>query len=272
MTGDSAVGLKPTPINEQRFERRYDRKQWLSAAEAVHLLAPIFGGDEGAKATIISRIREGYLDGWAVWVLEEADIGAIEFEAISGPSYKPIIQYEGRRVGGYFHYSLPGYGMLPLDANFMAAERDWQIDEGQTDWESGVFVAKKPAPQHSLRKLPKIEGLMRRKVVAGLEFRLSDIENLAGKSLAPDADAGVKKSKGGRPPDEVAWTSFWLAVIDLQKSGRLNKEHFNTQSALRVELSELIGGALQPDTLIGRVRQIWDRFIEPSHGSKNAVG
>lgn len=207
----------PSKPNVKQDER-YDHKQWISPIAAVHLLAPVFGGDEAARTVLLSRVREGRLDAWADWVLEEADVGEIAFEDINwSNTYKAKTVVDGHFVKGYLRRQVPGYGVLPLKPDFLSSEDGWVIADDMLDWGVGVFVGRKPAKQHSVRRLPKIPGLMTRKVISGLEFRRSDILEIAGigssdkdiKNVYPGlepsqgVEAGAPESAEAQPPSKA---------------------------------------------------------------------
>jgi hypothetical protein len=109
--------------------------------------------------------------------------------------------------------------------------------------------------------------------IQGLQFDRAELEKVAGERAGelslPETMNVAVSTKGARPTDRrgspgkpEAWTALWLAVIQLERDGRLNLSGFSTQKALRDELLSMIGEGLSETSIKPTVRSIWNRFVE----------
>jgi len=119
--------------------------------------------------------------------------------------------------------------------------RRWPADINHWRWDEAEFV---------ILESGEDEEPLLRTYLKGVGIARADIEKL----VRPADRTGM----GGRPINTVAWTAFWLAVVELALNGEL--PDFDTQQAFRSRILEMIGDQLSDETIKDPVRQIWNKF------------
>lgn len=237
-----------------RDDSRVILADFITVLEAVHILSPIFGGDDAAKDVVISRIRDGSLEGFAHYLLQEADMGRPPFDDLIWGAYKPVAHaHQNDRPYVRFASELGHPAIVPAD--FMASSDGWKIDESFTSWADGRFLCRRPAiftlPHASLAGADK----MTRRIVGSLSFRRQDIQKIKDHKA---------KSAGGRPHKDEAWVAFWHSLIQLAQDQRLTASQFRTREELLDEVLHLTGGSLSKNSIRHLVVQVWEKFAAGS--------
>lgn len=114
------------------------------------------------------------------------------------------------------------------------------------DWEAGSFEGRGAGMQSCK--------------ASGVAFNSADLARRFPPSL--DFTPKVGTAKGGRPKKQDAWDRFWLAVLTLQTEGRLHAGQFQSQRELMDEILAMIDHCLSEGAVRGKVRQVWDQFVE----------
>lgn len=171
-------------------------EDWISALSAVYRLTKTLLSDEQSKAVILSRLKDGSLDGRADLIVEEADIGQIDFEYENYWEHQ-LRRHPRQKNKGFFRIKDEGQPLPIVDKNFFNNDDGWVIDTQTISWQMGRIVARKHTNLSKPQK-PKIKvvlsnqwpnsdpiliddsEMMMRRVIAGLYFRTADIDAIFG--------------------------------------------------------------------------------------------
>ncbi|WP_310498327.1 hypothetical protein, partial [Sandarakinorhabdus sp.] len=226
--------------------------QWISACEAVGLLAPVVGGDAAAKAMMADRLRDGVLKASAGYFAEGFDFGSVEpvitdrarafleqcqqTDTADGVEIKPIDQnfpkISQSKMGSGYATSVfnPKLSRMILGNGIWRASADWEKDLKRWDWGSGTFICSSPAVLTATRLRSHSPGALlypRRTVVYAVEFDRSEIVSIVtsftpNKSAAPSNDSLKLKKRRRRSARKHDWEAVLLDLLALAYVGRLD--------------------------------------------------
>lgn len=241
--------------------------EWISALAAIDII----GGDDAAKATIISRLTEGALEGRAEVMIQEADIGALDFADLWRGSHR----HPGQREKHYIKFAESSdAALLTVPSDFFAArENHWALDPALISWSEGRFVGRCPASFRSPPKrriviasakasarptpIPHSEALIRR-AVSGLRFRKIDIESMAAGRSGVEARAQArtrgKLPSSAKPNDRKHEEYAHSAAEIVRDEGVLPQKAFR-----RVVVSETMRA---DDSIIRAIRSAFDLMYD----------
>jgi hypothetical protein len=185
---------------------------WIKADDAVDLIAPILNGFEAAKSAIISGIKEGVIGGIADYILQEADIGLVDFDAMEELDY-PLKRHSGQSDKPFALFLTEADQTVAVPDDFMASAPGWTLDTTLTSWIGGRFVARRQATFFRARTSQSGPTALTRRVISQIKFRRQDILRL----LNLEADQagpviGVGNKRGPKPKDSWA---LWIAEVAL---------------------------------------------------------
>jgi hypothetical protein len=202
---------------------------WIPASEALELLKDHFSGSVATKQMLADRLRDGHLRARAdrIWNTYETVL-AKAWRSDPDDDAKSLVDVE-------------------IPTLIWRKSKRWRLDQENWRWPVNKF--------HVTCKVNPVE----RKMISGIRFYASDVQEFL-KEVGAVADQ--KKRGGGRRPEEEAWTALTIALIQLERDGRLNSSCFDSQVDLRNELLELIGDAVKEGTIIKRIRAVWKHFVE----------
>lgn len=209
--------------DEDYFEIYED--EWISASEAVRVVAEHRGGAHQAKLILADSIRSMTIDVCAetVWQTSEPDVGG---------------DWVPDKELGLLHAE-----SVWVDPDVWIKSEGWPDDLANWRWERNEFV---------LFLAPRDSDDPLNMFFKGVTLRRDHVLRAAGLSK--------RTGKGGRRADMVAWNAFWHAVVKLAISGELTA--FRTQADLTAAILEDIGDALSARTISQPVSEVWKKHIE----------
>lgn len=185
--------------------------EWVSAFDAVHRFFPVLKDDEAAKATILSRLQDGTLEGIADYVLQEADIGRLDFEGIGWGDYR-LKRHANQYDKPFLRFASSEGTFTKVPVDFMLIAERWIIDPTVTCWSEGRILASRPARFVAPHAAIARPDLRTRRAVSGIMFKCSDLDAILGISGTTKATAqATRKRVGGRPRDR-RWDD-WVAEL-----------------------------------------------------------
>lgn len=122
---------------------------------------------------------------------------------------------------------------------FQSSKR-WPLDKSDWRW-----------PYNKFSITTRLRPTRRRRMLKGVKFRVVDIDRILNYTAT---------SKGGRPPKEEAWTTFWHAVIKLAQDGYLRSDQFPNQASLTKRILEDSRGISEASAK-RRIEQIYRKFV-----------
>lgn len=211
-------------------------RQYLSALEAVHFLAPRVGGDKAAKWAIIERLKDGAIEAKAWWFAHGIDIGqpyimptmTVEvIEGQAGPTADNWKQFRiensrptvsEKKIGSGYAKTvkyLPKNSKsdLIIAQGFWSKMRDEDFES--QDWSVGFFIIRFPSEEIFIDGKKKYLRHPTRSFVLGVEFDQNDILKIAGVNDDMNDQArsiiSRKSSNSGRKRSEK-WPA-WVAEV-----------------------------------------------------------
>lgn len=198
----------------------------MAAIDAVHLIAPILGGDKKAKKAIFERLVDGAIPARARWSAMGIDLGQPYIMSslvldgkIGSPSSpkdaleklqeqtKPTVAQN--RIGDGLAFSVHEGCRLPRGFWLRARPRDLK----RWDWANGFVIVKYDAGmwQSSECRIPNSEKFPMRSFAYGVEFDKAAIASITGERKTEVLQS--LHSKRGRPPSPK--TASWVAELIL---------------------------------------------------------
>lgn len=156
-------------------------QNFITARDAVHLLAPIVGCDQDAKELIFSRIQDCSLKLFGEWLAQQADVGPI-------PHLKPNVSHNS--VGSEYALQVledlnnPGapFAITGAFINFMAddsfVDSDWR-------WFDGTLVSREGDEVSIELSDGRSGSIASRWVLGRAQFKRAEIEQLAESFASP---------------------------------------------------------------------------------------
>jgi len=185
---------------------------WISALDAVHMLSPALGGDVAAKSTLVSRLTDGVLPGRASTIIEEADIGKLDFDDFEWGERRSPYKHDEQIGRGYVRVAKDDSNALEVPADFMQSSEGWVLDTSEISWPDGLFIARRPARLRSMIAKNIVPGKLCRRAVGGLELRKMDVLQIIGGNGSMSQQAGPRPKKAGGRPRVSSWDD-WVAEL-----------------------------------------------------------
>jgi hypothetical protein len=206
-------------------------KEWISPWEALSLLTKSPAEIPAMKIRLADLLKDGLVEARAqrLWVSNDPNLN---------------LAWDNRE-------DADAETDLDVEPSVWRSSRYWNDDLSLWRWQENRFVVTR-------RRRPAD-----RTIIEGLSLKRADLQKLRGTRKASAA-----RRPGGRPPKMDEWHAFWLEVIDLAQSRRLNRGEFASGAALKEELLLRITPKysdkpmLSGDSIEGQVSAIWKRFVE----------
>jgi hypothetical protein len=203
----------------------YIEEEWVSAHDAVQLVAAVKGGQHEAKAIIADGIRSMAVDVYAdvVWETPESDVGG---------------EWEPHQHPGRF-YAEEAF----IERDWWRMSEEWPADLAHWRWETNEFV---------LFLSQREEENPMTIFFRGIQLRRNDVLAVAGMSK--------RLGMGGRRPDLASWHAFWRVIVDMAADGELDS--FKSQAEMTDEILERCGSPFSAKTVEPLVRQVWKAHVD----------
>lgn len=210
-----------------------NESEWVSALQAVHLLALKMGNDSKAKKAIVERLRDGAIDARAVWMAMAVDVGRpyvlrpISFEIEEGEKIPAIssrqMHEQARPITSMTRYG-DGLAFMVNNADIfggMLWKGATKPDMKRWDWAEGMFLVSYAAGTWKQPEIPQAisEKYPMRMFVLGTEFKRAHIEGIVGREASQEV--AVKPETRGRKLSE-SFPDWVAAVVALHHEGELD--------------------------------------------------
>lgn len=197
--------------------------RWIDANIALGHVENALGALSEAKRTLGEYLRDGGLRAFAT------EMWVSEAPTI-GKAWKATEKLDRQTA-------------VELAPVVFRSSKRWSRDQDDWRW-----------PYNRLSITIRTKPALKRRMIDGVKFAQEDIDRILKRKVP---------SKGGRPKDDVHWTAFWHALIDIAQQGRLSAETFSTAKKLREEVLFEINNGLGDSTVKPHVAAVWKKFVEP---------
>ena len=204
---------------------RKKHAEWMNPKDALKEFENSNGGRALLKKTIGEYIRDGH-------VRVQAKI----IRKVPGTSSKTA--WANSKV-------VAVSDLIEIPPSKFRSSKRWDNDQSEWRWTNGRFsIAYKLKPR-------------RRTMFIETKLSYSDLKKL----LNPR----IPKKTGGNQINLTMWQDYMFAAISLSQDGKLSRRHVESQTALKGLIAERMQGDEFSDShMDAAIRQLWNRFIEPT--------
>jgi len=194
-------------------DEQIDWSTLIPAIDALNILAPKLGGTASAKAELTDRMRDGFLDVYAVraWDSPEIDVAVAWKAEPDEDDPEHAVMYD-----------------FSIDTWAWRRSKQWLVDISEWRWPSGCFSVlqtRKP----TLRFMFEGVHFVRAQIEALQNNQAIPVERLSldhGKTEEGDITKGVGKKQPGARARNRAWGAAIVEVIRLREAGLLTRAEF----------------------------------------------
>lgn len=152
------------------LDDEYVPNQWVTLIGAANAIVENAGFSyHAAKRDLLELISDGLLEMRSRDVMEEADIGRINWDSFKGQQCHRNQSDIGFRFRGH-----EPDNTMPMVSRFWCRQDAWVIDLGRIDWTAGILVGTRPT-EMKIGSTNSGGRLITRRAARGLTIRLSSI-------------------------------------------------------------------------------------------------
>lgn len=150
---------------------------WIEAIDAVYLISNHYGGDDRAKAQLLSRLQDGSLSCRATYWGQEADVGKLETSDLEWGGHRQTQPHNGQIDKTFCMKPKLRETHVEVPADILLKSDGWLVATDEAIWVDGFIIARRNARFRQLQSNNTNANRGIRRFVYGLEFRRSEIES-----------------------------------------------------------------------------------------------
>ena len=210
------------------------KPEWIDANQALLVVEKVLNGRGDAKSAIAECLRDGDVRAMA----SERWISRAKLISDAWSADAPRLNYRTDAL---------------IECKSFRASKCWSLDQDEWRWPFNKFsISIKTSPSR------------RRHMFAGVKLNRLDLERV----ILRRNPTGV-----GSPGKPEQWVALWHALIEMERSDRLNATTFPSIESLEAAVLGEIDDGLSSKSIGPTISQVWRKFAEgrAAQGSHNHI-